>query len=122
MNRKRVSRRTRERNQNRMLMIAFALVLFIGVVSQIAMMARLSGQNKQVVETEREIRALSASADNLNLSLNQYHNLERIAARAQQLGMEQPNETQLRVVNLPTVIDSTSTQSADNSGAEEMID
>ena len=122
MNRAKVSRRTRERRLNRLLMVAFALVLFIGVFTQIAMMARLSGQNKQAVETEKEIRALSASADNLNLSLNQYHNLERIAARAEQLGMHQPGETQLRVVNLPTLIDSTSTQSADNTGAEEMID
>ena len=121
MNGKRVPRRTRERNLSRLLMVVFALVLFIGVISQIAMMAQLSGQNKRLVETEKEIRALNASADNLNLSLNQYHNLERIAARAQQLGMEQPDETQLRVVNLPTVIDSTSTQSADRSGAEEMI-
>ena len=120
MNRAKVSRRTRERRLNRLLMVAFALVLFIGVFTQIAMMARLSGQNKQAVETEKEIRALSASADNLNLSLNQYHNLDRIAARARQLGMEQPDETQLRVVNLPTVIDSTSTQSAENIGAEEI--
>ncbi len=122
MNGKRVSRRTRERQTSRVLMIAFALVLFIGVFAQIAMMAKLSGQNKQVVETRKEIKALSASADNLNLGLSQYHNLERIAARAQQLGMEQPDETQLRVVNLPTIIDSTSTQSADSSGTEEMID
>ena len=122
MNGKRVSRRTRERQTSRVLMIAFALVLFIGVFAQIAMMAKLAGQNKQVVAAQKEIKALSASADNLNLGLNQYHNLERIAARAQQLGMEQPDETQLRVVNLPTVIDSTSTQSADNSGTEEMID
>jgi len=122
MNRMRESSRERERRTSRALMIAFALVLFIGVFAQIAMMARLSGQNKQVVQTQKEIKALSASADNLNLGLSQYHNLNRIAARAQQLGMEQPDETQLRVVNLPTVIDSTSTQSADNSGAEEMID
>ena len=122
MNRAKVSRRTRERRLNRLLMVAFALVLFIGVFTQIAMMARLSGQNKQAVETEKEIRALSASADNLTLSLNQYHNLERIAARAEQLGMEQPDDTQLRVVNLPTLIDGTSTQSADSTGAEEMID
>ena len=122
MNGKRVSRRTRERQTSRILMIAFALVLFIGVFAQIAMMAKLSSQNKQVVETRKEIKALSASADNLNLGLNQYHNLERIAARAQQLGMEQPDETQLRVVNLPTLIDGTSTQSADSTGAEEMID
>ena len=122
MNRTRVARRTREKRLNRLLMVAFALVLFIGVFSQIAMMAKLSGQNKRVVETRKEINALSASADNLNLGLNQYHNLERIAARARQLGMEQPDETQLRVVNLPGLIDSTSTQSADSSGAEEMID
>lgn len=122
MNRTRVARRTREKRLNRLLMVAFALVLFIGVFSQIAMMAKLSGQNKRVVETRKEIKALSASADNLNLGLNQYHNLERIAARARQLGMEQPDETQLRVVNLPGLIDSTSTQSADSSGAEEMID
>ena len=122
MNRRRSAQRARDMKMNRLLMAAFALVLFIGVCAQIAMMARLSGQNKLVVQTRKEIKALSASADNLNLGLNQYHNLERIAARAQQLGMEQPDETQLRVVNLPTVIDSTSTQSADSSGAEEMID
>ncbi len=122
MNKRRVTRRAREQKLSRMLMIAFALVLFIGVFSQIAMMARLSAQNKRFVETEKEIKALSASADNLHLSLNQYHNLDRIAVRAQQLGMEQPTETQLRVVNLPALIDSTSTQSADNTGAEEMMD
>ena len=122
MNRTRASRRMREKRLNRALMLVFALVLFIGVFTQIALMARLSGQSKQVAETRKEIKALNASADNLNLSLNQYHNLQRIAARAQQLGMEQPDETQLRVVNLPGLIDSTSTQSADNSGAEEMID
>ena len=122
MNKRRVTRRAREQKLSRMLMIAFALVLFIGVFSQIAMMARLSAQNKRFVETEKEIKARSASADNLHLSLNQYHNLDRIAVRAQQLGMEQPTETQLRVVNLPALIDSTSTQSADNTGAEEMMD
>ena len=122
MNRMRASRRMRERRMSRALMIAFALILFLGVCSQIAMMARLSGQNKRVVETEKEIRALSASADNLNLSLNQYHNLERIALRARQLGMEQPAQTQIRVVNLPGIIEDTSTQSADISGAEEIID
>ena len=122
MNRTRESRRARDRRTSRILMAVFALVLFIGVFSQIAMMARLSAQNKRFVETEKEIKALSASADNLNLGLNQYHNLDRIAARAQQLGMEQPDETQLRVVNLPALIEGTSTQSADSSGTEEMID
>ena len=122
MNRAHAPRRVREKRLNRMLMTAFAVVLFIGVVLQIAMMARLSAQNKQVVETRNDTHMLAVRADNMNLALNQYHNLERIAVRARQLGMEQPDETQLRVVNLPTIIDSTSTQSADSSGTEEMID
>ena len=120
MNRIRTSRRARERKLNRLLMIVFAVVLFAGAFSQVAMLARLSGQAKAVQAMEKEARELSASADNLNLSLNQYHNLERIAARAQQLGMEQPKETQIRVVNLPAAIENTSTQSAENIGAEEM--
>ena len=122
MNRAQSARRARERKLNRILMAAFALVLFTGVVLQIAMMARISAQNKQVVAAQYDTHMLSVQADNMNLALNQYHNLERIAVRAQQLGMEQPDETQLRVVNLPTLVDSTSTQSADNSGAEEMMD
>ena len=120
MNRKRVSRRAREKKLNRLLMIVFAVVLFAGVVSQVTMLARLSGQNKAVRSMEKEIRELSASADNLNLSLSQYHNLERIAVQARRLGMEQPTETQIRVVNLPAAIENTSTQSAENIGAEEM--
>ncbi len=116
------TRRTRRARANRWLMAVFALVLVVGVVMQIAMMARLSGQSKRVAQTEKEIRALSASADNLNLSISQYHDLDRITARAQQLGMQRPDETQLRVVNLPTLAGNTSTQSADSSGAEEMFD
>ena len=122
MNGMRISRRERERRLNRVLMIAFALVLLIGVLSQIAMMARLSRQSKQIVAVEEETHALSVTIGNLKLSLNQYHNLDRINARAQQLGMQRPGESQLRVVNLPTLADGTSTQSADNTGAEEMMD
>ena len=122
MNRTQTPRRAREKKLNRALMAVFAVVLFIGVFLQIAMMARLSAQNKQVVEARNDTHMLAVRADNMNLALNQYHNLERIAVRARQLGMEQPDETQLRVVNLPGLIDSTSTQSADKSGAGEIID
>lgn len=120
MNRKRTARRERERKLNRLLLIVFAVVLFAGTFSQVAMLARLSGQNKAVRDLEREVRELSASADNLNLALSQYHNLDRIAAQARRLGMEQPKDTQIRVVNLPAAVENTSTQSAENIGAEEM--
>ena len=122
MNRTRLTRRTRERKLNRLLMAVFALVLFLGAVSQIAMMARLTGQNKQIVAAQKEIHEWSAKVDNLEFNLNKYHNHKRITALAQQLGMQMPEGSQLRVVNLPGLLDVTSTQSADNTGAEEMKD
>ena len=118
MKRTRYSHRIREKKQNRVLMIVLALVVIAGISVQIGMVCRMAGQNRRLVAVERTIRELRASEDNLNLSLSQYHNLERIAARAQQLGMGQPDETQLRVVNLPALIESTSAQSAENGNAE----
>ena len=114
------SQRQKERRANRILVIVFAAVLFVGLFSQVAMVARLSGQAKVTRSVEREIRDLSANADNLNLSLNQFRNLDRVAMRARQLGMEQPSEGQIRVVSLPGALQNTSTQSAENIGAEEM--
>ena len=114
------SRQEQRRRVNRMLIMAFVAVMVVGAFTQIAMIARVTGQNKQVRAIEREIRDLSANADNLNLSLNQFRSLDRVAMRAQQLGMEQPAEGQIRVVSLPGMLQNTSTQSAENIGAEEM--
>lgn len=123
MNGKRATqgRRARERKLSRALMGVFVAVLFVGLFSQIAMMARISGQNKQVKALEKELKALDAQADNLNLCLSQFQNLERISLRARQLGMEQPDDTQIRVVSLPGGMVSTSTQSVENIGAEEIF-
>lgn len=123
MNGKRATqgRRARERKLSRALMCVFVSVLFVGLFSQIAMMARISGQNKQVKALEKELKALDAQADNLNLCLNQFQNLERISLRARQLGMEQPDDTQIRVVSLPGGMVSTSTQSVENISAEEIF-
>ena len=122
MNRSQTKRslRQKERRANRILVIVFAAVLFVGLFSQVAMVARLSGQAKVTRSVEREIRDLSANADNLNLSLNQFRNLERVAARAAVLGMEEPTGDQIRVVRLPAALENTSTQSAGNTSAEEM--
>lgn len=114
-------RRARERRLSRILMCVFAVVLFVGLFSQITLLACISGQQKQVETMEKQLRALDAQADNLNLCLNQFRNLERITLRAQQLGMEQPTDSQIRVVNLPYAIVSTSTQSVENISAEEIF-
>ena len=66
------SRRMQERKAGKVLMIVFIAVLFVGMFAQIAMIARMTRQNKQLRAVEREIRDLSANADNLNLSLNQF--------------------------------------------------
>jgi len=114
------SRQEQVRRTNRTLIMVFVAVLLIGAFSQVAMIARITGQNKRVRAVETEIRNLSANADNLNLSLNQFRSLDRVAMRAQQLDMEQPAEGQIRVVSLPGMLQNTSTQSAENIGAEEM--
>lgn len=115
------TRRARRQRFTRILMCLFALVMFAGLFFQITMLAKVSGQQKQIAKVEKQIRELTANADNLSLCLNQYKNLDRVAALAQQLGMERPNETQIRVVSLPGTIESTSTQSVENISAEEMF-
>ena len=114
------SRQERIRRTNRTLIMVFVAVLLIGAFSQVAMIARITGQNKRARAVETEIRNLSANADNLNLSLNQFRNLDRVAARAAKLGMEEPTGDQIRVVRLPAALENTSTQSAGNTSAEEM--
>lgn len=122
MNRGETKRGRRDANRriNRVLILIFAAVLVIGAFGQIAMIARVTGQSKRVSAVEREIRDLSASADNLNLCLNQFRNLDRVAARAAKLGMEKPSGNQIRVVQLPGALEDTSTQSAGNTDAEEI--
>lgn len=117
------SRGFRRKNAwNRALIFAAALVLFAGLFVQITMLSRISSQNKQAAKLEKEIVELNASAENLEVSINQYHNLETIAARAQLMGMEQPDETQIRVVSVAREhAEDTSIQTADASGGEKVM-
>lgn len=114
-------RRRREQKLSRTLMVVAAVVLFGGLIAQIAVRAQVSGQAKKVDAVRREIQALTANAENLNLCINQYHNLSEISQRAQALGMEQPMEDQLRVVSLPQIQEDTSAQTVANDDGEEMI-
>ena len=111
----------RERRLTKVLLIAAALVFFCGLFGQIALRAQLSGQNKQLASLEKEIQALSANAANLDLNINQRHNLDEIGRKAILLGMEQPDESRLRVVSLPQANGETSAQTVLNDGGEEKI-
>lgn len=111
----------RERRLTKVLLIAAALVFFCGLFGQIALRAQLSGQNKQLASLEKEIQALSANAANLDLSINQRHNLDEIGRKAILLGMEQPDESRLRVVSLPQANGETSAQTVLNDGGGEKI-
>ena len=111
----------RERRLTKVLLIAAALVFFCGLFGQIALRAQLSGPNKQLASLEKEIQALSANAANLDLSINQRHNLDEIGRKAILLGMEQPDESRLRVVSLPQANGETSAQTVLNDGGEEKI-
>ena len=111
----------RERRLTKVRLIAAALVFFCGLFGQIALRAQLSGQNKQLASLEKEIQALSANAANLDLSINQRHNLDEIGRKAILLGMEQPDESRLRVVSLPQASGETSAQTVLNDGGEEKI-
>ena len=111
----------RERRLTKVLLIAAALVFFCGLFGQIALRAQLSGQNKQLASLEKEIQALSANAANLDLSINQRHNLDEIGRKAILLGMEQPDESRLRVVSLLQANGETSAQTVLNDGGEEKI-
>lgn len=113
-------RREREKRLSRTLLILAAIVLFCGLFGQIALRAQLSGQAKQMASVQAEIKALSANAENLGLSINQRHNLAEISQKAAQLGMEQPDESCMRVVSLPAMNGTTSTQTVTNVSGEEL--
>ena len=115
------AQRKRGAGRNRALLILAGVVLFAGLFVQITMLARISSQNKRASSLEGEIEELAANAENLELNINQYHNLDSIAVRARELGMEQPDETQIRVVSVArSNVEDTSTQAAGNFGAESI--
>ena len=90
------TKREREKLLSRAMMILAALVLIAGLIFQISMRARVSAQSKEIASVQRQIQTLNADIMNLNLCINQSHNLEAIAARAAALGMEKTEESRMR--------------------------
>ena len=90
----------RRRSGNRLWIALTAVVLFAGLFLQITMLSRVSSVSKRASVLEAETVRLQREAINLELCVNEAHNLEHIAARAQQLGMVLPDETQIRAVRV----------------------
>ena len=120
MKRMQTSGRLRESKLNRRLMIAFAAVVLLGVIAQITMMAMLSIQSKQTFAVRTETRDLVSRIENLNRSLDQFHSRARITAKAKALGMQLPDDAQLRMVSLSGLSYGTTAQSAVNVDAGEL--
>lgn len=111
----------REQRLTKILLAAAAVVLFCGLFAQIAVRAQISSQNKMIQAVQKQICTMNAEADNLNLCINQHHNLEAIGQRALALGMIQPQENQLRSIVLSQPMGNTSMQTVANVDVEEIV-
>ena len=114
-------KRERRNGNCKPMLIILAVILFVGLFVQITMLARISSGNKAIAKVEREITELAANAENLEWNINKYHNLEEIEVKAANLGMQRPDETQIRVVSVVyNSNQNTSTHSAEAIGGEEI--
>ena len=111
----------RRRYGNRPWIALTAAVLFAGLFLQITMLSRISSVSKRASALESETARLNREAVNLELRVNEFHNLDRIAERAQQMGMVQPDEAQIRAVRVEKTDADTSTQAAGASGGEKVL-
>ena len=111
----------RRRDGNRLWIALTAAVMFAGLFLQITMLSRVSSVSKRASALERETARLNREAVNLELRINEFHNLDRIAARAQEMGMVQPDETQIRAVRVEKTDEDTSAQTAGAPGEEKLL-
>lgn len=106
----------------RALRIAAAVLLFALLFMQITLLSCVSQRSKRSSALESEIARLRREIADLELSINRLHNLEEIAARAQELGMAQPEEKQIRVVSVDQAhMKDTSTQPAADGSGEKIF-
>jgi cell division protein FtsL len=103
--------------KHRVFKLALGIMLFAGLYMQISMLAEISGKTKEISRVERDIKELSAGADNLALQLAQLTKLSRIEERALELGMQWPEDGQLRVISIPTEYGEASAHKAEITGS-----
>ena len=88
--------------------IAAILLIAAAVVCAVVVGFRSSALNREAEALERSVVRLRSSRDNLQMCIDTYYDMERIESRARQLGMEDPQEGQVRVVRVPGLSTQTS--------------
>ncbi|MBE5808717.1 MAG: hypothetical protein E7317_10320 [Clostridiales bacterium] len=94
-------KKTKDTRSARLVKLALA-----GLIAALAVTAGCKGfqlkqQNAQLQNVQIEMRSLLREAENLEMCIAQAYDLTGIGERARELGMTEPDESQLRVVRLP---------------------
>ena len=114
-------RKKREAAWNRALLVAAGVLLLAGLFGQITMLSQISYQNKRASAVAKEIEGLYADVDNLELQIGWFSDPKDIKEKAAKLGMQLPDSTQLRVVNVALqTAEDVPTQATENIGAESI--
>lgn len=96
--------RTKRRAQtalNRALLYLTIALLVAGVAMQIARLSQIAAQTKYIASLTSEIKELKSEQANLQVRLSMQQNITRVQDVAKyQLGMDYPDESQIRVVSL----------------------
>ena len=95
------------------LKILACVVLVGGLVMQICMLAAISSRTKATAQINANIKTLSADKDNCNVRLAGFYQRGNIEERAIELGMQWPDDDQLRVISIPSEYKDTSTHTAE---------
>lgn len=110
--------KTSVKKASRTIKVVLVAVIFFGLFFQIGMLAKISAQTKKADRVSDEIVELTARAENLELALSRLKNPERIEALALEMGMTSPGEGAIRVVSLPALDETTTTQTAERTDAD----
>ena len=102
----------------RVLKCLVCLMLVGGLVTQICLLAEISGKTKEISRVNAETERLSAQKDNLEVQLASFRSTERIRREALELGMQLPQEDQLRVISIPQEYQEASTHTAEIAGVK----
>lgn len=85
--------------------VFLALLVFAGMFARITMLARLSEKSKQISAYETQAERAQVKISQMELVLNELHDLDVIAIRAAEMGMKSPSAEQIRVLQIDSMQD-----------------